>query len=140
MTLYLDTSALVKLYVQEEHSTHVKAEVERAAVVACARVAYPEGRAALARRRREGGLTERALRSAVTALDRDFAHLVVVELSDRLAREAGALAERRALRGFDAVQLVSAIELGRLTNAAPEFLAYDQRLADAAREEGLVVR
>ena len=137
MSLYLDTSALVKLYVKEAHSAHVRRAVERADVVASSRVAYPEARAALARRRREGAFTERGLRSALAALDRDFGSIVVLELSGRLAREAGELAERRALRGFDAVHLVSAIELGRLTGLVPAFLAYDQRLVDAARDEGL---
>ncbi len=137
MNLYLDTSALVKLYVREEQSEEVKRVVDLARVVATARVAYPEARAAFARRRREGGLSERALRSVVAALDRDFVSLVVVELSDRLALEAGALAERRALLGFDAVHLVSAIQLWRLTDTVPAFLAYDQRLVDAAHAEGL---
>jgi uncharacterized protein len=62
VTLYLDTSSLVKLYVAEAGSEDVRAQVHRATVVATSMIAYPETRAALARRRRE-----RALRPAAFA-------------------------------------------------------------------------
>lgn len=53
MTLYLDTSSLVKLYVTESGSDVVRQLVGGAKVVATSVVAYPETRAALARLRRE---------------------------------------------------------------------------------------
>lgn len=138
MNLYLDTSALVKLYVQETGSADVAAHVEHATLVATSRVGYPEARAALARRHREGGLTAAGLRHAVSGLDLDFEAYVVVELVDPVARRAGALAERHALRGSDAIHLASALELGQLSGAAPLFLAYDTRLSAAAAAEGLL--
>ena len=137
MNLYLDTSALVKLYVEEAGSREVAARVEQATMVATSRVAYPEARAALARRHREKAFAAAALRRAVAALDRDLGAYVVVELNDRLARLAGALAERRALRGFDAIHLASALEFAQLSGATPWFYAFDARLTDAAIAEGL---
>lgn len=139
MNLYLDTSALVKLYVRELHSAEVARCVRRAAVVATSRVAYPEARAALARRCREGGLTTRGLRRAVDGLDRDLGAYVVVELTEGLARRGGELAERRGLRGFDAIHLASALELSLLGGEGAHFLAYDRRLSDAAVAEGLAL-
>ena len=53
MTLYLDTSSLVKLYVTESGSKVVRQLVGDANVVATSVVAYAETRAALARLRRE---------------------------------------------------------------------------------------
>lgn len=137
MNLYLDTSALVKLYVQEVHTADVRRAVAAAEVVATSRVAYPEARAALARRHREGSLGARACRTAARALDRDLPSLAIIELTAPLAREAGELAALRSLRGFDAIHLASALSMGRLLGAPPRFLAYDTRLVAAAREEGL---
>ena len=57
MILYLDTSSLVKLYVEEPGSPAVHADVEGSELVTTSIVAYTEARAALARRRREGSLT-----------------------------------------------------------------------------------
>lgn len=42
MILYLDTSSLVKLYVEEEYSDMVKEWVREAETVSTCRVAYPE--------------------------------------------------------------------------------------------------
>ena len=57
MTLYVDTSSLVKLYVTEAGSDVVRQLVGGANLVATSVVAYAETRAALARLRREGALT-----------------------------------------------------------------------------------
>ena len=46
MTLYLDTSSLVKLYVAEPGSDAVRGLVTQASVVATSGIAYPETRAA----------------------------------------------------------------------------------------------
>ena len=47
MILYLDTSALVKLYVEEAGTVSVVARIGEAEAVATARVTYAEARAAL---------------------------------------------------------------------------------------------
>ena len=46
MTVYLDTSSLVKLYVAEPESESVRRLVENADIVATAAIAYAEARAA----------------------------------------------------------------------------------------------
>ncbi|MBI4612737.1 MAG: type II toxin-antitoxin system VapC family toxin [Planctomycetes bacterium] len=137
MNLYLDTSALVKLYVREPGTRDVRTQVDRAERVATSRVAYPEARAAFARRFREGGLSRPGLRQAAAALDRDLPGLLIVELDAITARRAGDLAERHALRGFDAIHLASALELTSLLGSVAVFLAYDSTLLAAAAAEGL---
>ena len=54
MNLYLDTSALVKLYWWEEDAATVRRAVRRAKHLATARVAWSEMLATVARKRREG--------------------------------------------------------------------------------------
>ena len=137
MILYLDNSALVKLYVQEAGSADVARRVGATTMVATSRVAYPEARAAFARRRHESTLSTAGLRRAVANLERDLGAFVIVELDDRLAREAGRLAERHALRGFDSIHLASALELTALSGSTPAFIAYNARLSAAAAAEGL---
>ena len=138
MILYLDTSALVKVYVAEVGSPEVRSRIEQAGAVATALVTYTEARAAFARHQRERGLTPANLRRAVRALDRDWTTYNVVGLSDSLVHSAGELAERHALRGYDAVQLASVLEL-RTAGGPIEFCAFDTRLNRAARRERLVL-
>jgi predicted nucleic acid-binding protein len=139
LILYLDTSALVKLYVEEDGSSDVAAAVEVASAVVTARIAYAEARAAFARHRREGGITAAELRRIVQRLDQDWSRYGIVELSEAAVRRAGILAERRALRGFDALHLACALELRR-AGAEVVFLSFDTRLTGAARRERLRVR
>ncbi len=138
MILYLDTSALVKLYVAEAGTREVVERVEHATAVATARIAYAEARAAFARHRREGALRVSDLRQVVRDLDAEWGSFSVVEVSDGVVRRAGALAERHALRGYDAVHLAAAVELRR-AGADVEFAAFDARLCRAARRERLAV-
>lgn len=138
MILYVDTSALVKLYVEEAGTLKVVTRVEHAEAVATALITYAEARAALARHQREGGITAADLRRAVRGLDREWRTYNVVDLSEALVHSAGVLAERHALRGYDAVQLAAALEL-RAVGGPVEFCGFDDRLNRAARRERLVV-
>ena len=134
MTLYLDTSSLVKLYVAEAGSEDVRSHVDRAAIVATSMIAYPEARAALARRRREGALRPAAFVDAARRFESDWPKYVAVQVSEGLCREAGNLAERYALRGCDSVHLASFLEIAREVGVDDtEFSSFDDRLNRAAR-------
>jgi predicted nucleic acid-binding protein len=137
LNLYLDTSALVKLYVEEARSADVAAWTARAARVGTSAVAYAEARAALARRNRDGGLRDEALAGAVRDLDGDFSHAIAIPVTVELARRAGELAQAHALRGFDAIHLASAEALAALLAKPVVVAAFDDRLSAAARALGL---
>lgn len=139
MILYLDTSALVKLYAVEEGREEVERAVEEAGRIATCAVAYAEARAALARKLREGVFSEEEHREAVAALDEDWRTLEVLSVTDNVARLAGDLAERHALRGFDAVHLASALLVRAASRDQGDgedvlFLGFDMDLMGAAAE------
>jgi predicted nucleic acid-binding protein len=132
--LYLDTSSLVKLYVEEPGSAAVRGMLEEAEIAATSVVAYPEARAALARRRRERSLTVAGHRRAKAALDADWPRMLALDVSASVARAAGDLAERQRLRGFDALHL--ACYLGMVKEFPGEdvrFSSADRTLERAAR-------
>jgi uncharacterized protein len=130
--LYLDTSALLKLYIAETHSEAVKVAVTEATRTGSATIVYPEARAALARRHREGSLTDDELQNTITALERDWEMFMRLDVTDGMARLAGALAERHALRGADAIHLAAAVMLHHEAGDT-RFLSYDKHLAGAAQ-------
>jgi uncharacterized protein len=134
--LYLDTSSLVKLYVEEGDSADVVALVKSAEVTATSIVAYAEARAAFARRRREKALTVAEHKRILTGFDEDWESYLIVQLQDKSVRTAGDLADKHGLRGFDAIHLASAMTLRDALNTAVVFSSSDQRLNDASRIEG----
>ena len=134
MTLYLDTSSAIKLYVLEAGSDVVHALVDDAAVVATSALTYAEARAALARLRREGVLTVAKYISARRAFEQQWASFMALDATEALCRTAGELAERYRLRGFDSVHLATFAEVAR--RAGPRdtrFSSFDDRLNQAAR-------
>jgi hypothetical protein len=60
-------------------------------------------------------------------LDADWPHVLTIEVSEKLSRRAGDLAERQRLRGFDAVHLVSFLSI------AEEFPGEEVRFSTADR-------
>ncbi|CAN5904239.1 hypothetical protein BH23ACT11_BH23ACT11_03670 [soil metagenome] len=133
LILYLDTSALVKLYIEEDHSDEVRAAVAGARDVATCVVAYAEACLAFRRLEADGEITAQERAIYLRALDGDWENAyTLVEVSRAIAREAGELVFRYSLRGFDAVHLASAATLGWGSEAV-YMLTYDARLRDAAK-------
>ncbi len=139
MILYLDTSSLVKLYAEEVHSANIRHVVKNAEVVATSRIAYAEARAAFARKFREDGMTVKEYRNIVQDIDQDWDNYFIVDVFDPLVKLAGQLAEKHALRGLDAIHLASSVVLRRHSERTVTFSCYDDRLAIAARKEGLKI-
>jgi uncharacterized protein len=133
VALYLDTSSLVKLYIAEPDGDAVRRLVEQATVVTTSGIAYPETRAALARRRRERALNSTAYGTVTRAFDADWSRHLAVDVSAAICREAGNLAERYRLRGYASVHLASYLEIGRRAGIAEtQFSSFDDRLSRAA--------
>lgn len=134
MILYLDTSSLVKLFLEERDTPAVEERARAADVVATSVITYPEAHAAFARRHREGDLTRAELRTVLDRFQETWARVLVVLLSLPLAVRAGNLAVKHRLRGMDAIHLASYVDLldGR---GSAEFLSHDTRLLRAAARE-----
>ncbi len=136
MNLYLDTSALVKLYVEEQGRAALVRAAGDAEVVATSMVAYVEARAAFARRRREGVLAPADYRRSVRDLGKDWSRYLRLEVTETLVLAAGRIAGRYRLRAYDAVHLASALlmqsQAGRVI-----FACFDTGLNRAARRAGL---
>jgi predicted nucleic acid-binding protein len=137
VTVYLDTSSLVKLYVEEDGADAVTALVTEANLLAISAAGYPECRAGLARRRREGTQRSSDLKAVVARLDADWSRMATISVTDGLARRAGALADRFGLRGFDAIHLASfELLLQRVGDDDVTFSTADGNLARAAKRLG----
>lgn len=109
--IYLDTSALLKLYIEEEGRETVEEAVGAAEAAATSTGAYAEARAGLVRRLREGDFTDEEHRRILDRLNEQWRGYDRLAVSNLVAFRAGQLAERHALRGFDSIHLASALRL-----------------------------
>lgn len=134
--VYFDSSALVKLVVEEAGTDLASRLWDGCDAALSSRVAYPEVRAALAAGHRNADLTTNELHDAEAAWEEFWTAIRPVELTSGVQQHAGVLAVRRALRGADAVHLASALAVGADNIVVA---VWDRRLHAGALAEGLPV-
>jgi predicted nucleic acid-binding protein len=114
---FLDSSAVVKRYVQEIGAAWFRNLADPASghFFYIVRITDVEVTAALAGRRRQGSLTNLQMNTALAQFRNDFIQdYRVLEISVPLLERASLLADSHALRAYDAVQLSAALEIRRL--------------------------
>lgn len=144
--LLLDSSALVKRFARETGSAFVLDLLRpaRRNTIYVASVTEVETFAALARRRKSKTLTAARVAKSQRRCRRDFARrYTLVALNAAVIDEAVSVADHYEIRGYDAVQLASALlaNRARLLNGFPALIlvSADSDLNQAAQAEGLSV-
>jgi hypothetical protein len=132
--VYFDASALAKRYVREKGSLKVR-RLLASRRPATSRYSAVEVASALARRVREGAVAGEDCERALAALREDLTAMLLVELTPEVATRAQSLLQRHALRAGDAVQLASCLQLQDELEEPVTLVAFDDRLAAAARKE-----
>ncbi len=123
--VYLDTSAFAKLVMTEPESGALIRFLRRRPLQVTATLLRTEVlRAAL-----------RVSQSHLAQARRQLAGIAFVDLGRPLLDHAGTL-EPAGIRSLDAVHVAAALTLG---DDLGEFVTYDHRMADAARQWGLAV-
>jgi len=125
MTLaYLDSSALVKLVLDEADTGAMRRWYVEADRMACSIIGTVETRRAVARKVDGRERVDLILRSVIT-----------LDVDEAIAANASRIVPV-AMRTLDAIHLATALAIG---SELDSFVTYDDRLADAARAAGLPV-
>ena len=141
MTVFADSSAIVKLYVAERQHEEIRAIPEPLVISVLARVEVPS---AIWRKSR---LSELSAENAAVLAAAFAADVIGVELDEPRFQLVAATSEvidasieavsRHQLRAYDAVQLASALATRRALDGLSGFAAFDTALRAAAAAEGL---
>jgi len=138
---YLETSALVKLYVREPGTERLLSIVDPSAGhrFVILSIAQTEFHSAVRRRERAGDL---ASSTATELLERFDLHartkFLRQSVNDLVVDAACGLIARHPLRAYDALQLAGCLVLRSAAGEAPGFVCADRLLLQAAEAEGLV--
>ena len=143
MSVFADSSALVKRYADEHGWEVVRSIVEPLVVSQLARVEVP---AALWRKQRIGELSVEDAHILVTEFEFDLcggdgadAVLTAVAPIAAVLDRAARLAATHGLRAYDCVQLASAIIVRDVDPECRTFAAFDDQLRGAAATEGFTL-
>jgi uncharacterized protein len=138
---FLDTSAVVKRYVQETGTSWIRnlAAPTNGHFLYEARIADVEVAAALARRRQQASLRPAEAAAGLSQFRRDLAQdYRVMEISVSLLQRAARIADMHVLRAYDAVQLAAFLEVRSLVPSLV-LVSADADLNTVAMAEGLPV-
>jgi predicted nucleic acid-binding protein len=135
--VYLDASALVKRYVAERGSRETRELSTKADVVGTSLITRAEVAAALAKAVRLGIVEPNSGRKAQRAFASQWPDIAKVPVSEALVSRAEALAWDFALRGYDAVQLASALFWQEAVGAEITLGTFDRQLWDAGKKVGV---
>lgn len=140
MTVFADSSALVKLYADEPGHESVR-ELPWLVVAALARVEVPS---ALWRKQGMGELDAGSVRVLTAAFEADWFGteqgpplFIPISTTADVLDEAARLCAVHGLRAYDAVQLASALAARVTVPSCHTVAAFDQQLRAAAAAEGL---
>jgi len=134
---YLDASALVKRYLVERGSPETIALTAESEMIATSIVSRAEVAAAFAKAGRTGLVTEDRARKAQRSFAGDWPDLVRVPITEALVERAAAVAWDYGLRGYDAVQLASALTWQESVGTEILLATFDQQLWEAAPRAGV---
>ncbi len=131
MSLYVDSSALLKRYLDEPDSSEALDLLASDDSLITGRHTHVEVRRNLVR-----NLSARNATQSKRDLEADLSRFLIVELDERTCELAATIAETTGARSLDALHLGAARRAGdtRLT-----FLTFDHRQAQAARSLGFTV-
>ncbi len=132
MTLYVDPSALLKLYVEEEQSSDARRILVDPSAWTTARHTLVEVRRNLSRL-----LAGTELDTFRRWFEHDWSELAVVELNEAVCSRAAELAEITGAKTLDALHLGAASTAG--AEGGLPIATFDRRLADVARSLGWTV-
>ncbi len=141
---YLDSSALVKMYIPESGSQWMEENIftPDTEIRWISRIGIIEAAAAIARRQRMGDITPDKRNLLYTTLLFDSRNrLCLVSESDEIISSAAELTQVHPVRGYDALHLAVALKINiqyqanKLTPII--FVSADEKLCQAAIAEGL---
>lgn len=132
MRVFVDSSALVKRYINEKGSERVDLVCAEASEIAICVLAMPEIISSFCRLFRERKITEQNYVEMKEALLRDVRDMTIVDLTPGIVASSLTVLELYPLRAMDALHVASASEEGM-----DMFISSDQRELAAAEIVGL---
>jgi len=135
LKLFLDTSAFLKIFIEESSSAQVRQQVTDAEEVAVSAICLPESFATLNRLRREMKLSKPQYQGLISDIRAFVQQIQMLELDYLVIEQSLEVAEKAPVKGMDAIHLATAINW-----ESEEFYTADKQQASAGKSHGLKVK
>lgn len=137
MILYLDTSALVKVYIEESYSNIVRNAFVQADKIAISIIGYVEFHSAISRLLREKLINIETFGKISSSFKRNWNRFIIVGLDKSIIERSTELLLLSELHAFDSIHLASAESLKNDYSEKIVFGCFDKRLITAVEKIGM---
>lgn len=137
MILFCDTSALMKLFIQEQQSDAMRSASKSFTLIVVSQVTWVEMCAALALKQRTRQIDAPQAAKALQELRDEWGRYSKLAIDQALVSAAGQLALTFGLRAYDSLQLASAQRTHGQAGSTLAFACFDQQLNAAAVALGI---
>ena len=137
MILFFDTSALMKLFVQELHSDTLRNTARSSPLTIVSQLTWVEMCAALAFKQRTHQIDAPEAARARKELDEEWGRYTHIAVDNTIIANAGELAQTFGLRAYDSLQLASAKRVYSQAGPTLVFCCFDKQLNAAASTLGI---
>jgi predicted nucleic acid-binding protein len=134
---YLDSSALVKRYIDEPGANQARQRIAEAEALGTVAISRVEVVAALGKAVRLGAVNREQGESARRFFQIEWSNLSRIEITDHVIEQASDLAWIHGLRGYDSVQLAAALTWQATLHMPVVMVTFDVHLWEAASRAGL---
>ncbi len=132
---YLDTSALVKRYHEEEFSDVVD-EIFENYTIAISELSIVEFASALVRKSYEGSIKKKEINKILLKFHEDMVDFIIIRFDSSIVSKAVEFVLKYGLKTLDSLQLSFAT---KLKDYDPLFVSFDEKLIKCAKSEGFRV-
>ncbi len=139
MILYLDTSAIVKQFIEEPGSQEVVTALQQAEIIGTAIITKTETIAAIAKTVRIGLVPQNIAEGLVQIFYQQWLQIFRIEVNEMLVARASMVAWDLGLRGYDAIHLAAALIWQESSNVEVKMFTFDKQLWNAAKKRDLDV-
>ena len=137
MNLYTDTSALIKIHVEESNSDSVRDWITNANIVATGLITRAEVSSGINRLFRMKIATQIEYATALNDFRRNWNEYHIIPITEQIVTRADFLICQFVLRGYDAIHLACALTWQEALGASVTLASFDGQLRDAAQKVGL---
>ena len=139
MIIFCDTSALMKLFVTEQHSNAIQKLASESARVIVSQLTWAEMCAGLALKQRTNQVDAQIANTALARLRAEWPRYTRLGVDEELMIESGNLSLKLGLRAYDSVQLASAQRVHKQLGSNLTFCCFDKQLNATATALGIQV-
>ena len=139
MTIYYDSSALLKIYIEEEYSDSIRHFISKHQFNSISTLSFVEIHSVFSRLFNNSQISQDELSFLKASFNNDFKIFQQIPIDNRILKRAAELTYLTNLRTLDSIHLATIVYLKSSSNEELLFACFDKQLIESAISRGISI-